>query len=381
MRQSVPLGRVAGVPVGANWSVFVILLLIADALAGSVLPRAEPGQPIALYWAIAVPAAALFLASLLAHEIAHAIVARRSGVKVRSITLWMLGGVAQLDGEPATARADLLIAAAGPLTSLVAGAVLGLAGVGAGAAGAPALLVAPLLWTGAMNAFIAVFNLLPGAPLDGGRVLRALVWMRRGDRARADRAATRAGRYLGAAIMGAGLAELVLWTQPSGLWLILVGWFLLWSSGMEAKSELLREATAGLRVGDLMLREPDCAAGWRPVGEFAATVAAHSRQSAFPVVSVDGEPVGVVTLDRLARVAAGAGDERVDALAVPLPDGYLATPDDPAESLLGRPPLAGGVLAVVVEHRRVAGMVTSDDLGRLARQTGLRRRVAPSAAD
>lgn len=381
MRQSVRLGRVAGIPVGANWSVFLILFLIADALAATVLPRAEAGHAIALYWAIALPTAALFLASLLAHEIAHAIVARKAGVGVRSITLWMLGGVAQLEGEPRTAGADLRIAVAGPLTSLAAGAVLVLAGMVAGAAAGPALLVAPLLWTGAMNGFIAVFNLLPGAPLDGGRVLRALVWMRGGDRARADRAATRAGRYLGAAIMIAGLGELLFWRQTGGLWLILVGWFLLWSSGMEAQSELLREATAGLHVGDLMLRDPDCAPGWRPVGEFVATVAAHSRQSVFPVVTVNGEPVGVVTLGRLARVPAGIGGERVDAIAVPLPDGYVALPEDPADSLLGRRPLPGGVLAIVAEHGRVVGMVTADDLGRLARQAGLRRRVSPSPAE
>ncbi len=379
MRQSVPLGRVAGIPVGANWSVFVILILIADVLAGGVLPRAEAGHSAALYWAIAIPTAALFLGSLLAHEIAHALVARRVGVGVRSITLWMLGGVAQLENEPKTARADLGIAAVGPLTSLAAGAVLVLAGIGAGAAGAPALLVAALLWTGAMNGFIAVFNLLPGAPLDGGRVLRALVWMRSGDRGRANRAATRAGRFLGAAVIGAGLAELLLWRQTGGLWLIFVGWFLLWSSGVEAQSELLREATAGLRVGDLMLPEPDCAPGWRPVGEFVATVAVRSRQSAFPVITVTGEPVGVVTLNRLSR--ARASGVRVDALAVPLPDGYLALPEDPAESLLGRPPLAGGVLAIVAAHGRVVGMVTADDLGHLARQADLRRRATPSHAD
>ncbi|MGH3391852.1 MAG: site-2 protease family protein, partial [Actinomadura sp.] len=127
MPQSLRLGRVAGIPVGANWSVFVIVVLIADILATGVLPRADAGRSGTLYWAVALPTAALFMASLLAHEVAHALVARRKGIKVASITLWMLGGVTQMEDEPRTARTELQVAAAGPLTSLAAGAVLGLA--------------------------------------------------------------------------------------------------------------------------------------------------------------------------------------------------------------------------------------------------------------
>src|SRR4051794_1402657 len=127
MRQSLRLGRVAGIPVGINWSVFVILVLVAQIIAADVLPRTDPGRSVALYWSIAVPTTLVFLASLLAHELAHAVVARRKGVGVRSITLWMLGGVAQLDGEAPTARADFSIAVAGPLASLAAGGVFALA--------------------------------------------------------------------------------------------------------------------------------------------------------------------------------------------------------------------------------------------------------------
>lgn len=114
MKQNVRLGRVAGIPVGANWSVAVILVIIAEILAVSVLPAAVPHRPAAVYWLVAVVAAALFLACLLAHELAHAVVARRCGVGVRSITLWMLGGMAELEGDPPGAAADLRIALAGP---------------------------------------------------------------------------------------------------------------------------------------------------------------------------------------------------------------------------------------------------------------------------
>lgn len=381
MKQSLRLGRVAGIPIGVNWSVLVIMVLIADIVAGNILPRAAAGRSTGMYWAIAVPTALLFLASLLAHEAAHAIVARRKHVGVRSITLWMLGGVAQLDEDPPNARAELAIAAAGPVTSLAAGGVLLGGAEAARFLGVSGLLVAALAWIGGTNAFLAVFNLLPGAPLDGGRILRAIVWMWSGDRTRGDRAATIAGQVVGAGLAGAGAAQLIFLGQTGGLWLMLVGWFLVWAAGAEARSRVAREAAEGLRVRDVMTPDPDCAAAWLPVSEFATTVAAHSRQSVFPVVGVDGEPRGAVTLDRLSRIPAARTGERVDTVALPLPPGYTTGPDAPATCLLEHMPLAGALLAVVTANGRVTGMVTAEDLGRLVQQRALRDRSTPSPAD
>lgn len=381
MKQSLRLGRVAGIPVGANWSVLVILVLIADIVARTVLPRADAGRPAGVYWAVAIPTSVLFLASLLAHEGAHAAIARRRGLGVRSITLWMLGGVAQLDGEPQSARADLAIAAAGPLTSLLLGGLLFGVAEAAGSVGVPVAIVAALAWTGATNAFLAAFNLLPGAPLDGGRILRALVWMRSGDRRRGDRAATGAGQVMGAALAGAGVAQLIFLGQTAGLWLALIGWFLIVAAGSEARSRAVQEAAAGVSVRELMVPEPECAPAWRPVGEFIATVAARSRQSVFPVTGFDGRPCGAVGLDRLSRIPPGRSGDRVDAVAAPLPQEYVAGPDEPAASLAGRMPVAGALLAVVVTGGRVVGMVTVDDLARLVRQNTLRGRSTPSPVD
>jgi Zn-dependent protease len=377
MKQSLRLGRVAGIPVGVHWSVLVILLLITQIVARSVLPRADAGRSVALYWVVAVPTAVLFLGSLLAHEGAHAAVARRKGLGVRSITLWMLGGVAQLEEEPPDARADFAVAAAGPAVSLAIGVVLFAGAEAATALGAPAAVAAALAWTGATNAFLAVFNLLPAAPLDGGRVLRALIWMRSGDRTRGDRVATVAGQVAGTGLAGVGVAQLIFLGQTGGLWLMLIGWFLVWAAGREARSRTVQEATAGVRIRDVMGPEPECAAAWRPVGEFAATVAARSRQTVFPVVDFDGEPCGVVTLARLARVPPSRAGDRTDAVAVALPPAYRAGPDDPVASLADRPPLAGTLLAVVVAGHHVVGLVTADDVGRLVQQSVLRAGHAP----
>ena len=182
MRQSIRLGRIAGIPVGMHWSVLVIVALITDVLAASVLPAVIPHLSAGLDWTVAVTGAVLFVAALAAHEIAHAIVARHCGVQVRSITLWMLGGIAELEADPPTARADLLIAIAGPATSIAAGIVFGGSAVLARAVHGPTVIIAALAWLSLMNVALAVFNMLPGAPLDGGRILRGLLWKRVEDR-------------------------------------------------------------------------------------------------------------------------------------------------------------------------------------------------------
>ena len=365
MKQSVRLGRVAGIPVGAHWSVAVILVLIAELLAVSVLPGAFPHQSAGLYWVVAGAAAVVFLASLLAHELAHALVARRNGVGVRSITLWMLGGVAELDGDPPSAGADLRIALAGPAASLAAGLVLFGAGAAIGAAGGSGVAVAAATWLAVMNGILAVFNLLPGAPLDGGRVLRAVLWRHYGDRGRAERGAARAGRILGAALIGLGIGELLAFRSLGGLWLMLIGWFLISAAAAEENAAAAKTALAGVRVADVMTADPELAGGWESVSEFVGRAAARSRQDVFPVVGPGGDLAGVVLASQLARVPAGDRNRlRLDQVALAVPPGYRAAPDDPAGPLLTRRPLGGQVAAVVLDGGRVTGLVTVGDMRR-----------------
>jgi len=369
------LGRIAGIPVGMHWTVVIIAALITDILAASVLPSVIPHQSAGLYWTAAAAGAVLFVAALAAHEIAHAIVARHCGVKVRSITLWMLGGIVELEGDPPTARADLQIAVAGPATSLAAGILFGGAAVLARSVHGPAVFTAALAWLALMNVVLAVFNLLPGAPLDGGRILRGLLWKHYGDRQRASQAATRSGQVLGFALGMIGLLELFAWQDIGGLWLMLIGWFLVTAARAEQQSDLARSALAGLRVRDIMLAHPDTAAAWSYVTDFTQRVVPHSRQTVFPLVSFDGNLAGVVFAEALARVPPAArATTRLSQAATPLPPDYLADPDAPAESLMGRPPLHGQLLAVVIDDQQVTGLVTTDEL-RLAM---LRARLATS---
>jgi Zn-dependent protease len=310
-------------------------------------------------------AAVVFLASLLAHELAHALVARRNGVGVRSITLWMLGGVAELDGDPPSAGADLRIALAGPAASLVAAALLFGAGAGIGAAGGPGVAVAAATWLAVMNAVLAVFNLLPGAPLDGGRVLRAVLWRHYGDRGRAERGAARAGRVLGAVMVGAGIGELLALRSLGGLWLMLIGWFLITAAAAEENTAAAKTTLAGVRVADVMTADPELAGGWESVSEFAGRAAVRSRQDVFPVVGAGGDLAGVVLASQLARIPAGDRNRlRLDQVALAVPPSYRAAPDDQAGPLLTRRPLGGQVAAVVLDGGHVMGLVTIGDLRR-----------------
>src|SRR5918992_4812429 len=181
MRASISLGRIAGIKVGINASVLVIIAILVFGLATGMLPDGYPGRSTAAYVAAAIVAAVLFLASLLAHELAHSLVARRNGIEVESIVLWLLGGVAQLRGEAKTPGADFRIAVVGPLTSVGLAIVFGVAAGGLIQLGAGGLATGVLTYLAATNAMLAIFNLIPAAPLDGGRVLRAALWRWRGN--------------------------------------------------------------------------------------------------------------------------------------------------------------------------------------------------------
>jgi len=365
MRQNVHLGRVAGIPVGANWSVIVILAIIADMLAVSVLPAEIRHQSAAAYWAAGCITAVLFLTALLAHELSHALVARRNGVGVRSITLWGLGGVSELTGDPPSAGADLRIALAGPAASLAAAGLFFGVAAAIGQARGPDIAVAAASWLAVMNGVLAVFNLLPGAPLDGGRVLRAALWRHYGDRDRAAASAARSGRHLGVLLAALGLVELLLTGNfLGGLWLMLIGWFLTSAAAAEGAAVKASAALRGLRVADVMTPDPEIAPGWMTLAEFAGRIAAaRSVQRAFPVLSSDARLAGVVVTAWLARLSREQrATRRVEQAALPVPEEYLAAPGDPAGPLATRRPLGGEVVAMVLDHGRVIGMVTTADI-------------------
>jgi Zn-dependent protease len=370
MTASFRFGRVAGIPVGANWSVLLIGALIAWSLATTILPVQAPGLAPGGYWLAAGLGAGLFLASLLAHELGHALVARRAGLRVRGITLWLLGGVAQLEDEPASPRDELRVALVGPGVSLALAVAFGLAAVGLAAAGGPAAVVAVAAWLAVGNTALALFNLLPAAPLDGGRVLRGLLWRRHGSRVRASVTATRAGQVVGAALIVYGLAGTITGWGIGSLWTALVGWFLTVAARQERDQAVLRPRFGGLRAGQVMTPAPVTAPAWFTVDAFLRTYVEPWQLAALPLRTFDNRPAGVVTVAALRAVPEArrhlvrAGD-----VAIGMADLVVVGPDQPVADLAGR--LADGrSVAAVVAGGRLLGLITPADLARATWEGG-----------
>jgi Zn-dependent protease/predicted transcriptional regulator len=382
MRATVSFGRICGIRVGAHWSALVGVMVLGDLLAVTVLPVLVPGRAPAAYLLAGAVAALVLVLSLLAHELAHALVARRAGLGVRRITLWLLGGVSELEQQPARAAAEIRIALVGPLTSLA------LAGLFAGVArattwlGAPALIGAVLSWLATVNVMLGVFNMLPGSPLDGGRVLHGVIWWALGDRERATRAAAGAGQILGGLLAGLGIF-LVLKGRPDGLWLLLVGGFLGFAAGAERVHGVLAESVQGLTAADVMSREPALAEGWWTVQALIDRLVTPDspRYRVFPVIDFSGRPVGVLRLTDLAAVdPASRFTTTVQAVARPLPSEHRLDAETPLEQVLERPIAPGRDVLVVEQDGRVVGVITSSDLQRTVELQALRRGSGPTAS-
>ncbi|MFC0449251.1 site-2 protease family protein [Rhodococcus jostii] len=238
LRGAVPVGRIAGIRISVHWSLIATVALLASLLSLSILPLQFGGQPTLHHWLIGTATAACFLLTLAAHEFAHCVVARRHGVAVERVTLWLLGGMSELREEPPDPRAEFGIALAGPVTSLLIGACALVFAAAVEPVAGP-LVTAAVVWLGTANLILAVFNMLPGAPLDGGRVLRSVLWRRSGDRLAATAAAARSGRVVGLLLILLGVAEAILLGSASGLWLMLLGWFL----RTAANAELMTAST------------------------------------------------------------------------------------------------------------------------------------------
>lgn len=361
MNGSLPLGRIAGVPLRLHWSAPLLVAVLAYGLGAGVLPDWAPGHSGAAYGMWAVAGAVLLTLGLLAHEAAHALVARRAGIAVKDVTVFALGGVTRM-GSAATARTAGLVAAVGPLTSALLGGVLLAAAAGAAAAPHGTLPAAVLAWSGWANLLLAAFNLLPAAPLDGGRILQAVIWRLRGDRDRAARAAGRCGQVAGALMVAGGWLEFLA-GRGAGLWLALLGLFVATAAGAEVRRSALAEAVRGVRVGDAM-RPAVTGQDWQTVERFLAdTAPSAAGQPVVPVTDLDGRPTGVVEPAALRGALTGrAADVRVRDLATSLGSCTLAGPDEQVAEVLERGVLTAARPVLVLADGRVVGMVTVQDV-------------------
>ncbi|WP_406264075.1 site-2 protease family protein [Streptomyces sp. NBC_00191] len=383
VKETLPLGRIAGIRVGLHWSVLVIVVLVALTLARGRFPSAHPGEAAWVYWALGIVTAVVFLVSLLAHELAHAVVARRNGVEVEGITLWMLGGVARLRGEAKDPGAELRIAGVGPLVSAAAAILFTGAAVWLEILAVPGLVVEAIAWLAAINFVLAVFNAVPAAPLDGGRVLRAFLWWRSGDRVRAALSAANAGRALGWFMLFAGFASVLVTGELGGLWSALIGWFLIAAATAEGREAQLRGALAGVAVRQVMTPAPVTVAATDTVEQLLSTMPfGLTRHSAFPVVSHDAKPVGLMTVARVSSVPVGARSATVvGGVMCPLTDVATAEPGEAVIDLLPRLESSAERRALVLDDGHLVGIVALSDITRAVSWLATAKRSGPVTTD
>jgi len=370
--QGVSLGRVAGFHIDLDYSWFVIFFLILGTFTGVVFPAYVPGLGRQVYLLMGTAGTILFFLSLLAHELAHAFIARWKGIEVEGITLFIFGGMARTRSEAVRPADEFQIAGVGPLASLLlAGAFYGVA-----------VLADRLGWhdsvfgvaghLGFLNMALAVFNLLPGFPLDGGRLLRSAVWKVTGDLRKATRVATTAGKGLGWLIIAAGLYVLFVGGQlVSGLWFIFIGWFLAQAAAASYQQILLRHVLAGRVARDAMTAFPETVSPDVTLDVLVQDYFMKRPYNSFPVTD-DGIVIGMITLSQVKRVpAADWASLRVAEVMTPLLDTLIVSPNSPMNEVLERMSENETRRVIVAQEWELRGIITGGDIANWLDRAGL----------
>jgi Zn-dependent protease len=303
MKAQIKLGRIFGVEIGLHYSWFIIALLITFSLAGHFQEN-NPGWSDGLRWGVAIVTAVLFFAAIVVHELSHAIVAKMRGLPVRSITLFALGGVAQIEKEAADAKTEFWMGIIGPITSFVIGVVC--LGITVALGWRPPEfpqrpLPAMLMWLGYINIGLAIFNMIPGFPLDGGRVLRGAIWWITGNAKRATTIAARVGQFIAFAMIIYGVMQFFRGAGFNGLWITFIGWFLLSASRESYAQMVISEGLRGLRVADVMSRDFPVVDANSNLQTFAEENLTRTGRR-FWVVTLNGQPEGIITPDEISAV-------------------------------------------------------------------------------
>lgn len=375
-RSGVRLFSVFGIEIRLDVSVAIIFALIVYSLGAGLFPQWHPDWSPVQYWLTAIGAGLMFFASLLAHELSHSLVAQRFGIRVPRITLFLFGGVAEIESEAETPQAEFAIAIAGPLMSLALGVLfatvaslgfdertLGLlmedpqaamAGIGPG--------ITACLWLGSVNFMLALFNMIPGFPLDGGRVFRAIVWRVTGDHLLASRLASTAGRWFGWSLMALGLWNLLAARNLGGLWLIMIGWFLSHLASASYSQLLTQRTLRSLKVRDVMRSRFDTVPVSATVEDFIENYLLRSSQLLWPVID-GGRVVGLVALTDVADIPlAERAGMRVSEVMSDLARTPVLDADALATRALNALLAAGDAPVAVVRNGQVVGLVRGSDV-------------------
>jgi Zn-dependent protease/predicted transcriptional regulator len=362
--RGIDLVRIAGIQIAIDFSWVIIFLLVLFSLSAGYFPTAYPGHPSGAYWAIGSAATLLFFASVVIHELAHAVVANRLGQPVRRITLFVFGGMAHLSREPRDPRTEMMIAGVGPLTSLLLAGVFSVFAVGSENAGFGPLWVAMFSYLGFINLALAVFNLLPGFPLDGGRLLRGFLWLRWGDLRRATARAADWGSGIAFGLMALGMLEIFGGALVGGLWLIFIGMFLRGAARASYRGVLVEEALSGTRVRDVMIDHPVVVPGEATVSEAVEDAFLRHGFGGFPV-GRDHDIEGLVSLRQVRALAPEDRRRRtVREVMQPAEPGIRVSASAPIADALKRMVDSDNGRLLVTDGSKIVGLVTRTGITR-----------------
>jgi Zn-dependent protease len=359
MRGSLTLGQVYGIPIKLHTTWFLVFAMVAWSLAGGYFPLEYPGWDPAIYWVVGVITAVLFFASVLIHELGHSVVAIREGITVRNITLFIFGGVAQIESEPPSAGAEFRIAIAGPLTSLGLAVIFILFGSNVVV---NSVLAAPAMYLGRINLMLALFNLIPGFPLDGGRVLRAILWGFGGSFRQATRWASRVGGVVAFLFIAYGIALMFFGNFFNGLWIAFIGWFLNNAAQSSYQQVVLRDLLAGVKVRDVMTSQCSAIPGDLRLDRLVHDhVLGDGRRCLFVVG--EGGLQGLVTLHNIKAVPRNRwGEATASQIMTPVDELLSAWPDEDVLTLLQRMDEADVNQVPVMDDGHMMGMITREHL-------------------
>ena len=377
MKSSFVIGKIAGIEIGVHYSWPFAFLIITGFLGLSVFPSSYPQWATVTHWVMAAVAAIGLFASVLAHELAHSFVALAKGLQVRSITLFIFGGASNLGADTERPGDEFQVSIAGPLMSLLIGglAMLAWRSMAPDSSREAQPVHALLFYLGWMNVGVGLFNLLPGLPLDGGRVLRSIVWQATGNMDRATTIASRAGQVVGWLIVAYGVYMMISrGSILSGLWLALIGWFLAGSASSAMRQTRRRRPVAGHKSGasgdsgvlvrQVMRANPVVVGPDLPVHDLVYECFLRLNCTAAPVLDSSGL-VGIVT-EPAAQMAGESAWRGLAVRQIMDPNPVIAKPDDPAAAALERMVASGATHAVVADGARVVGTVELADLSSAA---------------
>jgi Zn-dependent protease/CBS domain-containing protein len=362
MMKGVRLFRVLGIQISLNYTWFIVFGLVAWSLAFDYFPYHYPGLTRSAHWAMGFLAAVFLFLSVLAHEITHSYIAKKEGIEVREITLFIFGGVSQLVKEPEDPQRELKVAIGGPISSLILAFIFWVFSKVTSQSPTLIFFTGLLSYLAFINLSLAIFNLIPGFPLDGGRVLRALYWKKTGSLRKATRIASDTGKWVGVGIILLGLLFILTGNLMGGFWFVIIGIFLRSAAEGSFQQVVMKGALEGVKVKELMSRNVISVQPSLRIDRLVEDFYLTHKHITYPVI--EGEKiVGIITLARVKEIPRDQWVEKtVREVMMPIQEGMILDPDGEAVDALQKMIRTGEGRLPVVKEGKPVGMITRKDI-------------------